>query len=69
MFNGKGEEWFGNVLLVKSGVVMIAKVNGKGVSLLPKQLWQCVKECKEVSSRLMRVTMKVDCKRWEKQVF
>lgn len=48
----KGEECFGNVLGVLSGLG--DKQEGV-VLLLKKELWECATECKEVSLRMMWV--------------
>ncbi|XP_071512709.1 craniofacial development protein 2-like [Panulirus ornatus] len=61
---GKGEEWFGNVLGVKSGVSE-RTIAREGVAVLLKQeLWEYVIECKKVNSRLIWVKLKVDGERW-----
>ncbi|XP_071529497.1 craniofacial development protein 2-like [Panulirus ornatus] len=61
---GKGEEWFGNVWGVKSGVSERTRAR-EGVAILLKQeLWEYVIECKKVNSRLIWVKLKVDGERW-----
>ena len=60
---GKGEEWFGAVKGVKSGV---SEGRGReGVCILMRDdMWECVVECKEVNSRCMWVRMKMGREKW-----
>lgn len=60
----KGEEWFGNVLGVKSKVGERTRAK-QGVELILKQkLWEYVKDCMEMNSGQMWVKMRVDGNRW-----
>ncbi|XP_071547063.1 craniofacial development protein 2-like [Panulirus ornatus] len=61
---GKGEEWFGNVLGVKSGVSERTRAREGVALLLNQELWEYVIECKKVNSRLIWVKLKVDGERW-----
>lgn len=50
---GKGGEWLGNFLMVKSGFSVMARAKEGIAPLIKQELLECVKVCREVSSQLM----------------
>lgn len=61
---GKGEEVFGSVKGLKSGVGVRFRAREGVAVLLSEDMWKCVTEHKEESPRLMWVRLKLGSERW-----